>query len=94
MPHRAAVCSIILCIYLAPCLQDIQSTISLTPSSPCILSHTFSQNPTNPTIARVSGISKAFAVVGFKVADPTMLSINPTTRVIRRRVAASGYQGD
>jgi hypothetical protein len=33
------------------------------------------QNPTNPTIAAVSGISKGFVVVGFKVADPTIFSI-------------------
>jgi hypothetical protein len=33
------------------------------------------QNPTNPTIAAVSGISKVFVVVGFKVADPTIFSI-------------------
>jgi hypothetical protein len=52
------------------------------------------QNPTNPTMAGVSGISKVFVVVGFKVADPTMLFTNPTTRVAPRRVAASGYQGD
>jgi hypothetical protein len=44
-------------------------------------------------MARVSGISKGFVIVGFKVADPTMLFTNPTTRVVRRRVAASGYQG-
>jgi hypothetical protein len=81
------------CPDLTPCLEDLQSTISLSPSSWGILSHTFSQNPTNPTIATVSGISKVFVVVGFKVADPTMLRTNPTKRVVRRRVAASGYQG-
>src|SRR5215211_3393984 len=27
------------------------------------------------------------------VADPTMLFTNPTTRVVRRRVAVSGYEG-
>jgi hypothetical protein len=56
-----------------------------------ILSHTFSQNPTNLTIARVSGISKEFVVVGFKVADPTILFTNPTDHP-SRRVATSGYQ--
>ena len=30
-----------------------------------ILSHTFSPDPTNPTIATVFGISKVFVVVGF-----------------------------
>jgi len=45
-------------------------------------------------MVRVSSITKVFVVVGFKVADPTMLFTNSTTRVIRRRVAASGYQGD
>ena len=58
----------------------------LFPLSPCILSHTFSQDPTNPTIARVSDISKVFVVVGFKVAEPTMYYTNPTTMVVRRRV--------
>jgi hypothetical protein len=39
--------------------QHLQSTISrfFSYSPPCILSHTFSQNPTNPTIAGVSSIS-------------------------------------
>jgi hypothetical protein len=44
-------------------------------------------------MARVSGISKVFVVVRFKVADPTMLFTDPTTRVVRRRMASSGYQG-
>jgi hypothetical protein len=43
-------------------------------------------------MARVSGISKVFVVVGFKVADPTVLSINPTTDHPSRQVAASVYQ--
>jgi hypothetical protein len=48
--------------------QHLQSTISRFSSSQSphsILSHTFSYNPTNPTIAGVSGISKRFVVVGF-----------------------------
>ena len=52
------------------------------------------QNPTDLTMARVSGISKVFVVVGFQIQNPTMLTTNPTIRVVRRRVAASGYQGD
>jgi mannose-6-phosphate isomerase-like protein (cupin superfamily) len=39
--------------------------ILLFPPSPCFLSHTFSQNLTNPTMAQVSSISKVFVVVGF-----------------------------
>jgi hypothetical protein len=56
------------CADLTPCLEHLQSTTSpypLLPLSPSILSHTFSQNPTNPTIAGVSSISKVFVVVGF-----------------------------
>jgi hypothetical protein len=41
------------------------SPYPLFPIFPFILSHTFSQNPTNPTIAGVSGISKGFVIVGF-----------------------------
>jgi hypothetical protein len=41
--------------------------ISSSQSPQGILSHTFSQNPTNPTIVGVSGISKVFIVVGFKL---------------------------
>jgi hypothetical protein len=47
--------------------QHLQSTISRFSSSQSprgILSHNFSQNPTNPTMAGVSGISKGFVVVG------------------------------
>jgi hypothetical protein len=49
-------------------LENLQRTISLSLSSespPGILSHTFSNNPTNPTMAVVSGISKGFIIVGF-----------------------------
>jgi hypothetical protein len=48
---------------------------SLLPLSPGILSHTFSQNPTNPTIAGVSGIGKAFVVVGLSanLRNPTQI---------------------
>jgi len=56
------------CPDLTACLEHLQSTTSpypLLPLSPCILSHTFSQNPTNPTIAAVSSISKVFVGVGF-----------------------------
>jgi hypothetical protein len=56
------------CSELAPCLEQLQSTTSPYPSSQSplgILSHTSSQDPTNPTIATVSGISKVFVVVGF-----------------------------
>jgi hypothetical protein len=48
--------------------------------------------PDKPDDIGVSSISKVFVVVGFKVADPTMLSINPTTDHPSRRVAASGYR--
>jgi hypothetical protein len=51
------------------------------------------QNPTNPTMAGVFSVNKAFLVVGFCVWNPTMLTTNPTTRVVRRRVVSSGYQG-
>ena len=52
---------------LAPCLEHLQHTISLSPppNLPCILSHTFSQNPTGKTMVGVSSISKVFVVVGF-----------------------------
>jgi hypothetical protein len=45
-------------------------------------------------MSRVFGVSKVFVVVGFKVADPTMLFTNPTTNHPSRRVAVSDYQGD
>jgi hypothetical protein len=47
--------------------QHLQSTISDSPppSPQGILSHTFSYNPTNPTIAGLFGVSKGFVVVGF-----------------------------
>ena len=54
-------------------LKDPESSLSrprtISDSPPLspqgILSHTFSQDPTNPTIAGVSGISKVFVGVGF-----------------------------
>jgi hypothetical protein len=45
-------------------------------------------------MAGVFSVNKAFLVVGFCVWNPTMLTTNPTTRVVRRRVVSSGYQGD
>jgi hypothetical protein len=46
--------------------EHLQSTISDSPppNLPRVSSHTFSNNPTNPTIAGVSSISKVFVVVG------------------------------
>jgi hypothetical protein len=56
---------------LTPCLEGFQSTTSLYPPIPilpifpCILTHTFSNNPTNLTMAGVSSISKGFIIVRF-----------------------------
>jgi hypothetical protein len=41
--------------------------LDLSHSTRSISSHTFSQNPTNPTIVPVFGVGKAFVVVGFRI---------------------------
>src|SRR5918993_793413 len=52
-----------------------------------ILSHTFSNNPTNPTIGGVSSISKGFVIVGFWLV--TRRCSSPT----RRRTTISSGSG-
>jgi hypothetical protein len=39
-------------------------------------------NPTNPTMAGVFSVNKGFLVVGFQTQNPTMLTTNPTRRVV------------
>src|SRR5215207_7405395 len=69
-------------------LKDPESSLSrprtISDSPPLspqgILSHTFSQDPTNPTIAGVSGVSKGYVIVGFQLL--TLRCSLPTRRRI------------